>query len=72
MPKVELPERFRNDSDDDGPEPPISFDFGTVPDFGEFNDGCNAVDFLFVIDNSGSMAGWPPRSSIAGRFRSPS
>lgn len=45
-----------NDSnDDDGPEPPVNFDFGTLPDFGEFNDGCNAVDFLFVIDNSGSM-----------------
>ncbi|MCR9164329.1 MAG: hypothetical protein ACE37F_21985 [Nannocystaceae bacterium] len=44
-----------DDSEDDGPEPPVNFDFGAVPDFGEFNDGCNAVDFLFVIDNSGSM-----------------
>lgn len=44
-----------DDSNDDGPPPPVNFDFGTIPDFGEFNDGCNAVDFLFVIDNSGSM-----------------
>jgi hypothetical protein len=41
--------------DDDGPEPPISFDLGSTPDVGELDDGCNAVDFLFVIDNSGSM-----------------
>lgn len=46
--------------DDDGeepPEPPITFDIGATPDFGELDDGCNAVDFLFVIDNSGSMFG---------------
>ncbi|MBV1860637.1 MAG: hypothetical protein KUG77_19645 [Nannocystaceae bacterium] len=46
--------------EDDGeepPEPPITFDIGETPDFGEFDDGCNAVDFLFVIDNSGSMFG---------------
>ena len=41
--------------DDDGPEPPVTFDLGTTPDVGELDDGCNAVDFLFVIDNSGSM-----------------
>lgn len=39
------------------PEPPITFDIGITPDFGEFDDGCNAVDFIFVIDNSGSMFG---------------
>jgi len=41
--------------EDDGPEPPVTFDIGITPDFGELDDGCNAVDFLFVIDNSGSM-----------------
>lgn len=43
------------DDGEDPPEPPITFDIGETPDFGEFDDGCNAVDFLFVIDNSGSM-----------------
>ena len=42
-------------ADDDGPVPPINFDFGGIPDVGELDDGCNAVDFLFIIDNSGSM-----------------
>ena len=47
-----------DDSEDDGPAPPISFDFGSIPDAGEdVFGGCNAVDFLFVIDNSGSMGG---------------
>ena len=41
--------------EDDDPEPPVNFDFGGIPDVGELDDGCNAVDFLFVIDNSGSM-----------------
>ncbi len=45
------------DDDLDPPEPPITFDIGITPDFGEFDDGCNAVDFVFVIDNSGSMFG---------------
>ena len=45
------------DDEEDPPEPPITFDIGVTPDFGEFDDGCNAVDFLFVIDNSGSMFG---------------
>lgn len=46
-----------DDDGEDPPEPPITFDIGETPDFGEFDDGCNAVDFLFVIDNSGSMFG---------------
>ncbi len=41
---------------DDGPPPPINFDLARTPDFGEVNSGCSAVDFLFVIDNSGSMS----------------
>lgn len=45
------------EDDEDPPEPPITFDIGVTPDFGEFDDGCSAVDFLFVIDNSGSMFG---------------
>ncbi len=39
------------------PDPPINFDLGEAPDVGELDEGCNAVDFLFVIDNSGSMSG---------------
>ncbi len=39
--------------EDDG-DPPI-FDLGATPDLGELDEGCDAVDFLFVIDNSGSM-----------------
>ncbi|MEM6289838.1 MAG: hypothetical protein AAGA54_01190 [Myxococcota bacterium] len=42
-------------SNDDGPPPPINFDLAQTPDFGDVNSGCSAVDFLFVIDNSGSM-----------------
>ena len=41
-----------DDDDDDTPYPDLG-DPGFDPDGGV---GCNAVDFLFVIDNSGSMA----------------
>ncbi len=53
-------------SDDDGPEPPVTFDLAPLPDFGEFDDGCNAVDFLFVIDNSGSMS--TPQDNLVANF----
>jgi hypothetical protein len=43
------------DTGNDGPPPPITFDVGNIPDGGEAQRGCRAVDFLFVIDNSGSM-----------------
>lgn len=33
------------------------FDLGTMPDFALIEEGCQKVDFLFTIDNSGSMAG---------------
>ena len=36
-------------------EGPIIFDVVSVPDAPMIQDGCNAVDFLFVIDDSGSM-----------------
>ena len=36
-------------------EGPIMFDVVALPDAPPIQDGCNAVDFLFVIDNSGSM-----------------
>jgi len=55
-----------NASDDDGPRPPVSFDFGGIPDLGELDDGCNAVDFLFVIDNSGSM--YTAQSNLIANF----
>ena len=35
--------------------PPIKFDLGEIPDAPPADEGCAAVDFLFVIDNSGSM-----------------
>lgn len=35
----------------------VRFDLGTQPDAGyEMEEGCTKVDFMFVIDNSGSMA----------------
>ncbi|MEX1363411.1 MAG: hypothetical protein AB1Z98_09815 [Nannocystaceae bacterium] len=34
-----------------------SFDLGILPDLPIPEDGCTKVDFLFTIDNSGSMAG---------------
>ena len=44
---------------DDGPGPdpgsPVVFDFAAIPDAPEFETGCRKVDFLFVVDNSGSM-----------------
>ncbi|MCH9684479.1 MAG: hypothetical protein K0V04_23795 [Deltaproteobacteria bacterium] len=44
------------DSDTGSPIP--NFDLGLQPDiFVEPQDGCTKVDFLFTIDNSGSMAG---------------
>lgn len=39
----------------DAVDPTIEFDVGQIPDAPALADGCNAVDFLFVIDNSGSM-----------------
>ncbi|MGH1342508.1 MAG: hypothetical protein ACRBN8_13190 [Nannocystales bacterium] len=36
--------------------PPVTFDLGILPDIGELQmSGCQGIDFLFVIDNSGSM-----------------
>jgi hypothetical protein len=46
-------------TDDDGPGglPPIKFDQGTIPDAPMFESlGCSGIDFLFVVDNSGSMS----------------
>jgi hypothetical protein len=39
---------------DDGP--PIIFDFPALPDAPPLDEACGEVDFLFVIDNSGSMS----------------
>ena len=35
--------------------PPVYFDLGELPDTQKIDEACGAVDFLFVIDNSGSM-----------------
>ncbi len=44
-------------SGDDGlvEEGPVVFDVNSMGDAPPIQDGCNAVDFLFVIDDSGSM-----------------
>ncbi len=39
----------------DDVDAPIEFDVAGIPDAPGIADGCNAVDFLFVIDSSGSM-----------------
>lgn len=36
--------------------PPIIFDFPALPDAPKFDEACGQVDFLFAIDNSGSMS----------------
>ncbi|MEM6996588.1 MAG: hypothetical protein AAF721_39155 [Myxococcota bacterium] len=36
-------------------DPPVVLDLGTIPDAPDFDTACRKVDFLFVIDNSGSM-----------------
>lgn len=36
-------------------EPPVVFDVGTIPEPPAPDAGCDAVDFLFVIDNSATM-----------------
>ncbi|KIG12202.1 hypothetical protein DB30_01806 [Enhygromyxa salina] len=43
------------DGDDDDGGPGIAFDLHGVPDSPEYDTSCGMVDFLFVIDNSGSM-----------------
>jgi hypothetical protein len=35
---------------------PITFDLGIIPDAPPVDMGCRKVDFLFVVDNSGSMS----------------
>jgi hypothetical protein len=35
--------------------PPVIFDYGGLPDAPPIDESCGQVDFLFVIDNSGSM-----------------
>lgn len=39
-----------------GGEPPVVFDFPVLPDAPYFDESCGMVDFLFVIDDSGSMS----------------
>jgi hypothetical protein len=44
-------------SSSEGFDPPVNFDLGGNPDSPPgLDSGCHAVDFLFVIDNSGSMS----------------
>lgn len=58
-----------DDDDDDGPGGP-AFDLGSADDgsttTGEMIEGCQAVDFLFVIDNSVSMGG--EQEALVGAF----
>ena len=46
--------------------PPITFDFGGIPEAPPLDDQCGQVDFLFVIDNSGSMGG--EQASLVANF----
>lgn len=42
---------------EDDLDPPIGFDLGGLPDAGfQEASGCSGIDFLFVVDNSASMA----------------
>ena len=51
------------DPDDDGPR----FDLGVMPDMNlEVEEGCRKVDFLFVIDDSGSMG--DDQANLAAEF----
>jgi hypothetical protein len=40
---------------EDGPAPEVKFDLGGLPDAPGGDMGCTKVDFLFIIDDSGSM-----------------
>lgn len=42
-------------TDETGPTNPPTFDLGTIPEAPPLDDECGEVDFMFVIDNSGSM-----------------
>jgi hypothetical protein len=43
-------------SESETAEPPVVFDLGAIPDAPDVEQfGCAGIDFLFVIDNSGSM-----------------
>ena len=54
------------DSDSDGGDD-VSFDLGQMPDVDlEVERGCHKVDFLFVIDNSGSMV--DDQDNLAANF----
>jgi len=45
-----------SEPDDGGGDGPVDFDLGIIPDAGIVEQtGCQGIDFLFVIDNSGSM-----------------
>jgi len=50
-----------DDGPDDPGDPPIVFDLGALPDAPELTSACSKVDFLFVIDNSGSMSTYQQR-----------
>jgi hypothetical protein len=41
--------------DEDPTEDPVLFDQGVLPDSPPLDQGCRKVDFLFIVDNSGSM-----------------
>lgn len=52
------------DGSDDGP---LKFDVNAMPDiFVEIEEGCTKVDFLFIIDNSGSMN--DEQANLVGSF----
>jgi hypothetical protein len=44
------------EGDEDPTEDPVLFDQGVLPDSPPLDMGCRKVDFLFIVDNSGSMS----------------
>jgi hypothetical protein len=52
--------------DPDGSAPPIGFDFPPLPDAPPIDESCGMVDFLFVIDDSGSM--FAEQASLVANF----
>jgi hypothetical protein len=62
------PPSTSGEPDDDTaiPEPPIDFDLGVLPDAPMLSQSCTKVDFMFVIDNSGSMGSY--QANVVANF----
>jgi len=54
------------EGDGEASGPPVIFDYGGIPEAPPIDEQCGQVDFLFVIDNSGSMGG--EQASLVANF----